>query len=179
MSNDAPNAMIHAVSVVPMLAPMMTEMACASVSSPALTNETVITVVAVDDCTEAVTSVPVSMPVKRFVVMAPNTWRNCGPAIFCRASLMDFIPNMRSASEPSSLNSINIGKMFVSLKFAAKIQKKTQKRCFFPAFFLCFSSAGPIRLFSVLFFFNYCPVVFFVLKKKCNFANRLCLMSLL
>ena len=61
---------------------MMTEIACASVSSPALTNDTVITVVAVDDCTEAVTSIPVSMPVKRLVVMAPRTWRNWGPAIF-------------------------------------------------------------------------------------------------
>ena len=108
MSNDIPADMIQAVSVVPMLAPMMTEMACASVRSPALTNETVITVVAVEDCTEAVTSIPVSMPVKRLVVIAPKTCRNCGPAIFCRASLIDFIPNMRSASEPSSLKIIQI-----------------------------------------------------------------------
>lgn len=49
MSNDIPADMIQAVSVVPILAPMMTEMACASVSKPALTNDTVITVVAVDD----------------------------------------------------------------------------------------------------------------------------------
>ena len=100
--------MIHAVSVVPMFAPMITEMACASVSSPALTNETVITVVAVDDCTDAVTSIPVNIPVKRLVVMAPRTCRNCGPAIFCNASLIDFIPNMRSASEPRSLNNTSI-----------------------------------------------------------------------
>ena len=64
--------MIHAVSVVPMLAPMMTEMAWASVSSPAETNETVITVVADDDCTAQVTRVPVSMPVKRLVVILPK-----------------------------------------------------------------------------------------------------------
>ena len=108
MSNAIPADMIHAVSVVPMLAPMMTEMACASVSRPALTNETVITVVAVDDCTLAVTSVPVSMPVKRLVVMAPSTWRSCGPAIFCRASLIDFIPNISRANEPKSLKSISI-----------------------------------------------------------------------
>ena len=73
MSNDIPADIIHAVSVVPMLAPMMTEMACASVRRPALTNETVITVVAVEDCTEAVTSIPVSTPVKRLVVIAPRT----------------------------------------------------------------------------------------------------------
>ena len=73
MSNDIPADIIQAVSVVPMLAPMITEMACASVSSPAFTNETVITVVAVDDCTDAVTSIPVSIPVKRLVVIAPRT----------------------------------------------------------------------------------------------------------
>ena len=72
MSNEAPRAMIQAVKVVPMLAPMMTEMACASVSRPALTNETVITVVAVDDWTEAVTTEPVNNPVKRLEVMAPS-----------------------------------------------------------------------------------------------------------
>ena len=108
MSNEAPRAMIHAVNVVPMLAPMMTEMACANVSKPALTNDTVITVVAVLDCTEAVTTEPVNRPVKRLEVMAPKAWRNCGPAIFCRASLMDFIPNMRSASEPSMVKNVSI-----------------------------------------------------------------------
>ena len=111
-SNDIPADIIHAVSVVPMLAPMMTEMAWASVSSPALTNETVMTVVAVDDCTEAVTSVPVSIPVNRLVVIAPNTCRNWGPAIFCSASLMVFIPNIRSASEPRSLNITSIKDIF-------------------------------------------------------------------
>ena len=107
-SNDIPADIIHAVSVVPMLAPMMTEIACASVSRPAFTNDTVITVVAVDDCTDAVTSIPVSIPVKRLVVIAPKTCRNCGPAIFCRASLIDFIPNMSNASEPNSLKIIQI-----------------------------------------------------------------------
>ena len=113
MLNDMPAAMIQAVSVVPMLAPMMTEMACASVKRPALTNDTVITVVAVDDCTEAVTNVPVSKPVKRLVVIAPKAWRNCGPAIFCRASLIDFIPNIKRASEPRSLNKTNILFLFI------------------------------------------------------------------
>ena len=65
--------MIHAVSVVPMLAPMMTLMAWPSVNRPADTNETVITVVADDDCTAHVTPVPVNMPAKRLVVMRPST----------------------------------------------------------------------------------------------------------
>ena len=96
--------MIHAVSVVPMFAPMMTEMACASVSSPAETNETVITVVAEDDCTAHVTIVPVSIPVSRFVVILASTWRNCGPAIFCKASLIIFMPNINRPSEPNSFS---------------------------------------------------------------------------
>ena len=76
MLKEKPALMIQAVSVVPMLAPMMTEMACAKVKRPALTKDTVITVVAVDDCTAAVMSVPERMPVKRLVVMVPNTWRS-------------------------------------------------------------------------------------------------------
>ena len=111
-SNDIPADIIHAVSVVPMFAPMMTEMACANVNRPALTNETVITVVAVDDCTDAVTSVPVSIPVKRLVVIAPKTCRSCGPAIFCNASLMVFIPNISSAKEPRSVKIIQIDIFF-------------------------------------------------------------------
>ena len=77
-----PRLMIHAVSVVPMLAPIITEMACARVSNPALTKETVITVVADDDCTEQVTNIPVSIPVKRFQVIVARMCRNCEPAIF-------------------------------------------------------------------------------------------------
>ena len=41
--------MIHAVNVVPMFAPMITEIACASERMPAETKLTVITVVAVED----------------------------------------------------------------------------------------------------------------------------------
>lgn len=57
-----------------------------------MTNDTVITVVADDDCTEQVTNIPVSIPVNLFLVIVPRMWRNCEPAIFCRASLMPFIP---------------------------------------------------------------------------------------
>ena len=64
-----PKEIIHAVSVVPMLAPMMMEIACANVSKPALTKDTVMTVVAEDDCTVHVTNIPVSIPVHLLVVM--------------------------------------------------------------------------------------------------------------
>ena len=108
MLNEKPADMIHAVSVVPMLAPMMMLMACASVSSEALTNDTVITVVAVELCTNAVTPIPVSIPVKRLVVIRARTCLSFGPVIFCSASLMVFIPKMRIANEPSSVNTIPI-----------------------------------------------------------------------
>ena len=84
--------MIHAVSVVPILAPIITDMVCASVSSPADTNDTVITVVADDDCTAQVTKVPVNMPVSRLVVIFAKMCRNYGPAIFCSASLIMRMP---------------------------------------------------------------------------------------
>ena len=69
---ENPALIIHAVRVVPIFAPITTDIACASVKSPALTNDTVITVVAVELCTAAVMKVPVRIPVKRLVVIAPR-----------------------------------------------------------------------------------------------------------
>ena len=106
--NENPADMIHAERVVPIFAPMITEMACESERSAALTKETVITVVAAEDCTATQTSIPVSTPVKRLVVIAPRMCRRPGPAIFCRASLITFIPYIRRAIEPRSLNTVRI-----------------------------------------------------------------------
>jgi hypothetical protein len=53
---------IQPVLVVPTLAPKITPMDCLKVSRPALTKPTVVTVVAVDDCTSAVTSAPQPTP---------------------------------------------------------------------------------------------------------------------
>ena len=69
---EKPADMIHALIVVPMLAPMIIEMAWARVSSAAFTKETVMTVVAAEDWTATVTSAPVATPVNRFVVIAPS-----------------------------------------------------------------------------------------------------------
>ena len=96
--------MIQAVAVVPMLAPMMTEIACVSVSKPALTKLTVMTVVAVEDWIDVVMNAPVKRPVKRLVVILPRTWRNLLPAIFCNPSLITFIPYMSKATEPARTN---------------------------------------------------------------------------
>lgn len=81
--------------------------------SPADTNDTVITVVADEDCTAQVTSIPVSIPLSLLPVMRANTCRRLGPAIFCKASLMVFIPYMSSASEPSNLNIKSISILFL------------------------------------------------------------------
>ena len=76
MLNEKPADIIHAVRVVPILAPIITEMACDRASRPALTNDTVITVVAEDDWTATVSSIPVNMPERRLVVIALRMWRN-------------------------------------------------------------------------------------------------------
>ena len=92
--------MIHAVNVVPILAPIMTEIACARLKMPAETKLTVITVVAVEDCTAAVIPAPVNTPIKRLVVIVPSTLLSLLPAIFCKPSLITFIPYMSIATEP-------------------------------------------------------------------------------
>ena len=127
MLKDTPADIIQAVSVVPMFAPMMILMACASVSKEALTNETVITVVAVELCTAAVTPMPVSIPVKRLVVMRAKMCLSLGPAIFCNASLIVFMPKMRSANEPSRVKAIVIVMIFVYLGISrAKVRRNPQ-----------------------------------------------------
>ena len=70
--NEKPADMIHAVNVVPILAPILTLMAWPSDSNIALTNETVMTVVADEDWTATVISMPVKTPAKRLLVMADN-----------------------------------------------------------------------------------------------------------
>ena len=69
---EKPADMIQALMVVPILAPMIMDMACANVNRAALTKETVMTVVAAEDWTATVTKAPVATPVKRLVVMAPK-----------------------------------------------------------------------------------------------------------
>ena len=84
--------MIQAVTVVPMLAPIITLMDSASVSNPAFTKLTTITVVAEEDWIRAVINTPVRTPVTRLVVIAVRILRNLSPATFCKPSLMIFIP---------------------------------------------------------------------------------------
>mgnify|MGYP007028160160 CR=1 FL=1 len=83
---------IQAVTVVPILAPIITLMDSARVSSPALTKLTTITVVAEEDWIRAVISTPVKTPVTRLVVIAVKILRSLSPATFCKPSLIIFIP---------------------------------------------------------------------------------------
>ncbi len=64
------NAMSWPVMVVPMLAPITTPTACWRFIRALFTNPTVITVVALELCTSAVTRAPAATPMKRLVVRA-------------------------------------------------------------------------------------------------------------
>ena len=93
VSTLKPNrAMIHAVKVVPTLAPNITAIDCPSVIRPAFTKLTTITVDAEELCIRAVISIPVSIPVNRLRVMAERMPRRRSPAAFCNPSLITFIP---------------------------------------------------------------------------------------
>ena len=86
------HATIQAVTVVPILAPIMTPIACVSVRSPALTKLTTITVVADDDCMIEVIPTPVMTPLNGFDVMAVRKPLNFSPAAFCKPELIMFMP---------------------------------------------------------------------------------------
>ena len=84
--------MIQAVTVVPILAPIITPIDSVRLSNPALTKLTTITVVAEDDCTKAVSKNPVNTPFKRLEVMELNICLILDPATFWMPSLITFIP---------------------------------------------------------------------------------------
>jgi hypothetical protein len=62
--------------------------------------------VADEDCTAQVTKVPVNIPVNWFVVIFAKMYLNCGPAIFCRASLIIFIPKINNPNAPRTRKAI-------------------------------------------------------------------------
>ena len=72
----------HAVTVVPILAPIITPIACARVRSPAFTKLTTITVVADDDWISDVIPKPVITPLNGLEVIAVRKPRSLSPAAF-------------------------------------------------------------------------------------------------
>ena len=103
----------QAVIVVPILAPMITEIDSASVSKPAFTKLTTITVVADDDWIIEVTITPVNTPSTRFFVIDANIARILLPATFCSASLIMVIPKRKSPRAPTSCKTSRIPKFII------------------------------------------------------------------
>lgn len=85
-------AKIQAVTVVPIFAPIITPMAFARAIKPAFTKLTSIKVVAVEDCTRAVTSMPVRTHFIFVEVIREMKDLRESPASFCKPPLMRDIP---------------------------------------------------------------------------------------
>ncbi len=112
--------------VVPIFAPIITEAACVSVISPTFTKPTIITVVAEELFTSAVTTAPVPMPVKRFFAALPISLRIFLPAALSRLEPIISIPNINTTIPPriSSIlfkisNTPSIGIIFSEIQLAA------------------------------------------------------------
>jgi hypothetical protein len=86
------DAIIHALMVVPILAPKIMPIDSDTESIPAFTKLTVITVTTADACTKAV----ITSPEKRAFILDDaikfNMDLSLFPVIFCRLSLINFIP---------------------------------------------------------------------------------------
>ena len=83
---------IHVVMVVPMWEPMITGMAWDRRMSPELAKPTSITVVADEDCTTAVTTIPRTTALNRLDVSFSNICSSLPPASFSSFSLIRLMP---------------------------------------------------------------------------------------
>ena len=91
---------IHAVTVVPMFAPIITLIAWRRVIMPEFTKPTTITVVAEDDCITAVTARPSMRPFMGLLVREASIFLRRLPARFSRALPIMFMPNRNSDRPP-------------------------------------------------------------------------------
>ena len=94
----------QAVTVVPMLAPMMTPMAWRSSMRPEFTKPTTMTVVAEEDWITAVTPRPSSSARRGLPVMPARMFFSREPAAFSRASPMMCMPKRKRARPPMRSN---------------------------------------------------------------------------
>ncbi len=99
---------IHAVMVVPMLAPMIILMACLKLMRPELTKPTTMTVVAEELCMTAVTPIPVSSPASLPVVSRSSRARRCPPALRSRACPMRLMPNRNRLKPPVRVSKLKM-----------------------------------------------------------------------
>ena len=95
---------IHAVTVVPIFAPMMTLIDCLSVMSPEFTKPTTITVVADELWITAVTPRPVRSPANLFVVNRLSRSFKPFPARLSKACPISVIPNRNRHKPPIKSN---------------------------------------------------------------------------
>ena len=101
------SATICAVTVVPMLAPMMIAVACLRVMTPALTKPTTMTVVADELWMIAVTPVPTAIPAKRLELILLKTFFSLLPAMDSRFSLMILSAIKNTPKPPSKVSIIS------------------------------------------------------------------------
>jgi len=86
------------------LAPKMIPSEAWKLSSPALTNPTVATVVALEDCTNAVPIAPAAAPLQADRVKRSRARRSRLPARLRRASVIRPIPSRNSPRPPAALS---------------------------------------------------------------------------
>src|SRR5262245_41377456 len=106
VSAETSNAMICAVNVEPILAPMIIGTVWASVIRPAETKPTRSTVVMVEEFNKAVIAAPATRPLNRLEVILPSTTGNRAPAMAFRPSVSSCRPNRKSARPAASCPSI-------------------------------------------------------------------------
>ena len=92
----------QAVAVVPIFVPIITDIACLRVSSPALTKPTTITVEAELDWIKAVMPAPTRQPTMRFFVIDSRMFLSLLPAAFFSPSDIWIIPNRNRPSPPAT-----------------------------------------------------------------------------
>jgi hypothetical protein len=86
---------------------MITPIDWVRVSSPAFTNETMITVAAEEDWITAVITKPVNIPTKRFPAIKFRAFFIRSPALCCIPSLISFMPKRNMHSPPVIRSSID------------------------------------------------------------------------
>jgi len=96
------HATSHPVTEDPTFEPNTTHSAEVKLSSPALTKPSAATVMAVDDCTSAVSNTPVSKPCRRVRVQAARMRSNARPAASLRPSVSMVMPSRNRPMPPSS-----------------------------------------------------------------------------
>lgn len=118
--NLKPNIeIIQAVSVVPMLAPIIKLADSDKDNRPAFTKLITIIVMADDDCKPPVIKAPDKIPLGLFFVMAARFLRRPMPADLCKASLIMRMPYINKPKEPKRVN-IESSIFILSCKFGMK-----------------------------------------------------------